>query len=416
MANGADQTPRIREWFLAHPKAQSKDAAVTLNLHRTTVNLVRAAMVKEGLLAAPNHTGGRPSIAPDAAATQRNIALQDEINAARKQLRDVVRQQLNDEAIERILGLIARKPVHPPKWLVSARRVKGRNDEVPVLMWSDWHAGEVVERDEALGYNEYNLEIFERRVRELVDATIHLIELNQEKVPGIVVNLLGDFVSGALHPELEKTDEEEILPSTFRVFEILVWALRTLADRFGNLYVPCTGGNHGRLTKKTEFKRNIYKNVDWLIYKLLQREFQNDPRVVIDIRPSNEVYYRVYGVRFLAMHGDLLGVKGGDGIIGAIGPIMRGEIKTRGQHTSLASDYDVLLMGHWHQPLWLPRAFVNNSLKGFDEFAKNALRATPTIPSQLMFFVHPRRGITLRREILVDQPETTQNEWISWSK
>jgi hypothetical protein len=40
---------------------------------------------------------------------------------------------------------------------------------------------------------------------------------------------------------------------------------------------------------------------------------------------TNDVHYRVYALRFLFNHGDTLGVKGGDGIIGAIGPIMRGE-------------------------------------------------------------------------------------------
>ncbi|OYX81959.1 MAG: hypothetical protein B7Y84_20190, partial [Azorhizobium sp. 32-67-21] len=106
--------------------------------------------------------------------------------------------------------------------------------------------------------------------------------------------------------------------------------------------------------------------------------------------------YRIFSQRYLALHGDMLGVKGGDGIIGAIGPIMRGEVKTRGQAASSGRDYDVLLMGHWHQELWLPRAIVANSLKGFDEFAKNALRAPPSEPSQPLWFVHPRRGITSR--------------------
>jgi YNFM family putative membrane transporter len=36
------------------------------------------------------------------------------------------------------------------------------------------------------------------------------------------------------------------------------------------------------------------------------------------------VHYRVYGLRFLLNHGDMLGVKGGDGIIGAIGPMQLG--------------------------------------------------------------------------------------------
>ena len=46
-----------------------------------------------------------------------------------------------------------------------------------------------------------------------------------------------------------------------------------------------------------------------------------------DVPPANEVYYRVYGEWYLAVHGDMLGVQGGDGMIGAIGPIMRGTKK-----------------------------------------------------------------------------------------
>jgi hypothetical protein len=66
---------------------------------------------------------------------------------------------------------------------------------------------------------------------------------------------------------------------------------------------------------------------DYLIARLVQKNFVDDPDVGVDIRPSNDVHYRVYGLRFLLNRGDMLGVKGGDGIIGAIGPIMRGEIK-----------------------------------------------------------------------------------------
>jgi hypothetical protein len=53
-----------------------------------------------------------------------------------------------------------------------------------------------------------------------------------------------------------------------------------------------------------------------------------NPDVRIDIRDSNDVHYRVYALRFLLNHGDMLGVKGGDGIIGAIG---RAERSARAQ-------------------------------------------------------------------------------------
>jgi hypothetical protein len=187
-----------------------------------------------------------------------------------------------------------------------------------------------------------------------------------------------------------------------------------MADAFSLVYCPCTAGNHGRATPKPEYKRYSYKNFDWLVYQLLRREFADDPRIVIDVRASNEVHYKVYGTRILAMHGDMLGVKGGDGIIGAIGPIVRGEFKTRNQAASFGQDFDLLLVGHWHQSLWLPRAIVANTLKGFDEYAKNALRAPPSPPSQPLFFLHPTRGITSRWEIQVEDKAAPESEWLSF--
>jgi hypothetical protein len=147
---------------------------------------------------------------------------------------------------------------------------------------------------------------------------------------------------------------------------------------------------------------------------MVQKHFHDDPKVLVEINPSNDVHYRVYKLRFLLVHGDMLGIKGGDGIIGAIGPIMRGEIKKAGQSAALGLEYDVCIMGHWHQELWLPRALVCNTLKGFDEYARNQLGAKPTRPSQPLFFVHPVHGITARWSIYVDKPGKPANDdWVS---
>lgn len=349
---------------------------------------------------------------------RRIIQLEDENRNLKNKLRDTHRDSLNEEAILSIVGVMASAPSEPPEWMIRVQ-AKGSEPtpEVPVALWSDWHYGEVVSRSETGGVNEFNMEIAEKRIRRLTDAMIDLCSNHGPgNYPGIVINLLGDFCSGGLHPELAKTDEEEIIPSALRVRDLLIAALTRMADVFGKVYAPCAAGNHGRATQKPEFKRYFAKNFDWMIYQLLARHFADDPRIRIDVRPSNEIHYRVFGQRFLAMHGDMLGVKGGDGIIGAIGPIMRGEIKTRGQATSIGNDYDILLIGHWHQPLWLPRAIVNNALKGFDEYAKNALRASPSQPSQSLFFVHPSRGITSRWDVKVDEPKAPSKEWVSWSE
>jgi hypothetical protein len=303
----------------------------------------------------------------------------------------------------------------PPQWLEKPKNQSKQSLEVPCTIWSDWHIGEVVSPGEVNGYNSYNMEIAERRIRQLVESTIDICNNHGSgNYPGIVVNLLGDIISGQLHPELAKSDEEEIIPCTLKARDWLVAAFTRIADAFGNVYVPCTSGNHGRLTPKPEFKRYIYKNFDWLLAQLLIRHFANDKRFTFDVPESNEVYYRVFDVRYLAMHGDQMGVKGGDGIIGMLGPIARGEIKVGTQSRVTDRDFDTLVIGHWHQQLWLPRVIVANSIKGFDEYAKNALRAAPSEPSAPLWFVHPVRGVTSRWDVKVEERKPAKREWVSW--
>jgi len=411
--------------------AQCKEAVRLLEQHGTQVaaalagNIPRATF--ENRLREAKRRGFVPKLPPKPVPykiggdpkDREIIRLRDEKARLEAELKAAHRKTLDDEAVREMLGTLGAKPAQPPEWLlrVPARRAGGATSEVPVVMFGCWHRGEVVSRAETNGVNEYNSQIMEERARRVVERVINLAaEHGPGNYPGIVVNVLGDMVSGGLHPELQKTDDEPPIVSALRTRDILVWALTRLADVFGQVYVPATCGNHGRMTLKPEFKEYAYKNADWLIYQMLLRHFADtkDDRVKLDVRPSNEVFYRVYGKRFLAMHGDMLGVKGGDGIIGSLGPIARGEVKTRGSSASSGMEYDHLLIAHWHQALWLPRVTVVNTLKGWDEYAKNSLRATPTAPSQSLFFVHPLCGITSRWEVYAEkQDKPKAAEWVS---
>jgi predicted phosphodiesterase len=354
-------------------------------------------------------------------ATDRKIvALTSEVARLRAALREAHTQRTMDDAVLDIIGDLYNAPSAPPDWLREAVELGKPGIEVPVVMFADWHCSEVVSKGETNGFNEFNLSVAEDRIRRLVDNTISLCrEHHNKSYPGIVCALVGDFVSGALHPELAKTDELEILPTVLWVLDRLEAAIQRLADEFGRVYVPCVAGNHGRNTIKPEFKRYAYKNFDWLIYQLLARRFAANELyndfVTFQIEETNTAFFRVFNKRFMLVHGDQMGVKGGDGIIGAIGPIMRGTIKVRGQQMTMGRDFDYLLLGHWHQMLWLPQAIVANSLKGFDEYAQNSLRAVPSLPSQPLFFVHPKYGITSRWEIYLEKPKAANAAapWVS---
>lgn len=342
--------------------------------------------------------------------------LQDENRELRRQIRELHRAHSTEDIIRDLVGNIVSAPRSPPEWMTKPpkREQHKPTPEVPVTTWSDWHLGEVVERAEVNGFNEFNLDIAEQRVERLIETTLRLAKENHTGVyPGIVVNLLGDFVSGGIHPELLQTDEDEVIPSSLRAADLIISGLSRFADEFKFVYAPGSCGNHGRHTVRPEFKRYYRKNFDWLILQIVARHFADDKRFHFDIRPSNDVHYRVYGERYLACHGDMLGVRGGDGIIGSIGPIVRGEVKQAGQSSALGFGFDKLVIGHWHQRLWLPRAIVNNALKGFDEFAMKALGAKPDRPTQALWFVHPAHGQTAHWDVYVDEKPPPVSDWIS---
>lgn len=356
----------------------------------------------------------------DAMAARR--AQVDEAARLRAELKAALRERAGEDAILALIGRMADHDPSPPAWLApplvkKSGKTKKAAQEVPVALWSDWHFGEVVQPDEVNGVNAFNPAIARARIKRLVDGTVNLCRNHMGgNYPGIVIALLGDFISGGLHPELLRTDEEGKLESTLSIVDILVGALTRMADEFGQVFCPSVPGNHGRMTQKPEFKEYHKGNFDWLAYQLVARHFESrgDTRVKFMIPPSGDAFFRVYGLKMMATHGDMLGVKGGDGIIGAMGPIMRGEIKMRGQQSSLGRAYDLLLMGHWHQALRTPRAFVNNALKGFDEYAMKGLRAVPSPPSQTLFFVHPERGVTAEWQVALDPPKAAAPaDWVS---
>ncbi len=233
------------------------------------------------------------------------------------------------------------------------------------------------------------------------------------KYPGIVFALGGDMVSGDIHEELMATNECEIMSAVVDLFGVLVWCISTLADHFGRVFVPCVSGNHGRNTHKIRAKGRNYTSFDWLLYCFLAKHFESDKRVTFLIPNGPDALYRIYGHRYLLTHGDQF--RGGDGMIGALGPIIRGDHKKRSRQTQIGAAYDTMLLGHWHQLIQLQRLIVNGSLKGYDEYAySNNFGYEP--PRQALWVTHPVHGITFSMPVNVDEPkQPTESAWVSWN-
>jgi len=360
--------------------------------------------------------------APETQTAAQADSLRRKMNEANARARAAEEQLEAERGLQDVLCGIVSTPASPPSWLVDWVPHVGADMSVPILMLADWHLGEVVNPATAGGYT-YNVSVAEDRIRRTVERTIVLARrhLAGLEYPGIVAALVGDLVSGGIHAELAESDELSLVKSVLRARDLAVATLDALKAEFGNVYVPCATGNHGRfMDRKPRAKGYAERNADWLIYQLLADHYRDDDRVVIDAPESGEVLFKVFGRTFLLTHGDKLGAKGGDGLIGAIGPIMRGVMKTSRSLDSLGTRIDHLLCGHWHQSLYLPNATVTGALKGPDEYSLGLLRAPAEDPSQTLLFVHPSYGITFRQPIfLKDQwcpdrsKEATDRRWLA---
>jgi hypothetical protein len=340
-----------------------------------------------------------------------------EANNQIRQLESAAASQANEELTaqyikKHILKMADMKP-SIPNWLI--KKPKGKTFAgVPTLFASDWHWGEIVDPNQINGVNDYNIKIAQNRAKVMVEKSIDLLKnhIAHTDYPGIVFVLGGDMVSGDIHEELMATNQMEIMPTVLDLFGVLTWCINTLADEFGQVFIPCVSGNHGRNTHKIRAKGRNFTSFDWLLYQFLAKRFEGDKRIQFHIPDGSDAYYSIYGHRYLLTHGDQF--RGGDGVIGALGPIIRGDHRKRSRNSQIDMQYDTMLLGHWHQLIQLERLIVNGSLKGYDEYAyTNNFGFEP--PRQALWLTHPEHGLTFSMPVYVDRKKVElKHDWISW--
>lgn len=343
-----------------------------------------------------------------------------ELNDQRRTIASLRRDNDTAEAIRQEIFGLAAHTCTPPTWL-TGKGVRNGARGGPITVWSDFHYGEVIDPDQVGGVNKFDKTIAKQRFHTLVDNTIDLCENHMgranQKYPGIVVCLGGDMIGGDIHEELAQTNDRTPHQSVHDLTDLLGAGIETMASKFGRVFVPAVVGNHGRSSKRPMMKNRVFTNFDWSIYCNLERDFRRDKRIHIMVPSEADAHFTVFGHRYLLTHGDSLGVKGGDGIIGSLGPIMRGLLKLHSSKAQVGMDFDTAVICHWHQYFSLPGIIVNGALKGYDEFAMLALRAKYQRPTQALWFSHPEHGITAQWPVYLEKqaiPAHAQ-EWVSWA-
>lgn len=339
--------------------------------------------------------------------------LKRQVQRLEVELKSEKKRVLDEEAVRSYIIKLTKKvaDIAPPAWLSAQKKASAPG--VPTLMLSDLHWGEIVKPSQINGVNEYNLKIAHRRLDTVINTSESLLRIISptNEYPGIVVILGGDMISGDIHEELQVTNQIATMPTVLDLWAKLESAIRYLADTYGHVFLPCVTGNHGRNTHKIWNKDRHATSFDWLLYCLLAKRFENDSRVQFFIPDGPDAYFRIYNHRYLLTHGDQF--RGGDGMIGALGPITRGNHKKQSRNAQIDMAYDTLVMGHWHQEIFLRKLIVNSSLKGYDEYAyNNNFGYEP--PSQQLWVTHPSHGPTWHMPVFADRvKKPAKTDWVA---
>ena len=388
-------------------------AAVDLGISRSTLRTRLDIATREGILPTPGIATTSDS---------KILEMKDEIRTLRAELRQTQRSSLTVDNVRKdILHLRDTNP-DPPSWVLKpSSKSADSNPGVPASIWSDWHWGEVVDPDSVYNFNTFNIRTGHERVRLLSKKVVHLSHncINHDgPYPGIVLCLGGDMLSGDIHEELSETNELTQIEALLDLRGALIWAIDKMREAFGKVFITGVIGNHSRTTRKPRAKQQVVRNMDWLLYVMLEHHYQDvgAKDIAFSIPVDNESLFNIYDHRYLLQHGDTIGAFGGDGIIGELGPITRGDFKMRRSLGGLNVEYDTMLLGHWHHLIRLGGVMVNGSLKGYCEYAKK-IKAKPELPQQLFWFTRPNGRIVWDSPIVLDGgKKKVKAEWVRWER
>jgi len=328
-----------------------------------------------------------------------------EIARSNRVLRATVAEQ--DEEIKRLrqtLGLheaLDAAKMDPPVWLREKRKGGGHR-AIPSLALSDVHRDEMVKPEQIDGLNKHNTAISDLRVRKGFEGCVRVCRdyIKGMDYEGIQLFLPGDMISGSIHEELKETNEVTVAESVVGMVEPLEAGINLLAAEFGKVHVTCVVGNHGRTTRKPIAKNRAQDNMDWLIYKIVEREMRGRANVTMDISEGADAYVTLYGTRYVLTHGDQF--RGGGGIAGILSPLLLGSHRKTRRAATAGKPYDVMVFGHFHQSLWFPtKGLIGvGCTVGYDEYAfVNNMEPEP--PQCALWLTSPEHGITVNAPVFV---------------
>ena len=294
------------------------------------------------------------------------------------------------------LAYVEANPLEPIT--IRPRERKSRSNEaIGIQILSDLHVDERVDPAEVNGINEFDPTIAAERMHRLAVGTawqLNMLRCDGTRSVGyrmreLVIANLGDVTTNYLRTE--DLHGNAMPPMDGFVFAAslevaYVRQVLELCPWLEKVHCPRVPGNHDRLPfeRRTPVRKRVAMSSAPLLAHMIAAELRGDPRVQIQLSPSEHVYLDIYGRKIRGMHGDRFKYNGGVG--GIFVPARRHVV---GLNKSI--DAALTIFGHWHMSRTDDRWISNGSLIGPTPYSI-AFGLDPEPPSQTLFLIDRDRG------------------------
>lgn len=276
-------------------------------------------------------------------------------------------------------------------------KTRTKSEIVPCLNIGDWHSEEIVDSNMVGGANEYNPAVRDRRIRRFCQHAHTQLEMlsSANSFDTIVINILGDMISGHIHEELIQTNDQSPIEATLTVIEKLISTILFFHDNTDcNIDINCVCGNHARTTRKIQSKTYVRNSYEYLIYHMVARMLQDKKRLRFSIAEGRFLFRTIFDTKLRVHHGDVVRYAGG--ILGVGVPIAKAIAKL-----NETRDVDLDIMGHWHSYQSTRNYVVNGSLIGLSEYGLGS-KCGFEPPSQTICVIHKKWGKTIEIPVYVE--------------
>lgn len=282
---------------------------------------------------------------------------------------------------------------------VETYSIKGNKDfdkssATAIALASDWHIEEGVKSSQVNGLNKFDLDIAKQRSEKFFTVVAQLIKVHQKEynVDTLILALLGDFISGSIHDDLKEGNDIQPTEAIWEAQKLIASGIEFLLKETNvNLVIPCSAGNHSRITEKQRVQTEYGNSLEILMYRQMEKYFNKESRVKFIINDSYLTYVKVYNYNCRFHHGHALKFSGG------IGGLFIPAFKAISQwNKSKHADWD--FFGHFHQMKDGGNFISNGSLIGFNAYAVK-IKADYEAPKQAFAIIDEERGLDVVRKI-----------------